>query len=417
MGKGNDIIFLGRFFTPAVLREVMEDPKYNVGLSNHNFEMSLIGGLRKTLEDNNLRILTVPAVYSYPHNNSHIFTKSESYTDSGVETHSVSVLNLAVINKIYIFFVLLFNLIRYYGKCDSSEIGLIVNTPGWVNDSAVFLSRFFTAKKVRTVLIVPDLPEMMNTMFTDRVSLKQRIVGVLNRYGRWLADKYDCYVFLTEEMSIYFRTSGRYIVMEGLADSAWFEDPENIQQSAVPSILYTGSLARVFGIRNLVDAFLQMNNDDAELWICGAGDMSDCLAELASRNPRVRFFGMISADKARMMQRKATVLVNPRTSEGEYTKYSFPSKTMEYMAAGRPVVMNRLPGVPQEYLKYLIIPEDESVSALADTLDSVLARTSEELDSLGSEGRRFIKDNKNATMQVRRILDLLELNKDLKSRI
>ena len=41
--------------------------------------------------------------------------------------------------------------------------------------------------------------------------------------------------------------------------------------------------------------------------------------------------------------------MNPRSADAEYTKYSFPSKTIEYLATGVPVVMNRLPGIPEEY--------------------------------------------------------------------
>ena len=72
------------------------------------------------------------------------------------------------------------------------------------------------------------------------------------------------------------------------------------------------------------------------------------------------------------MQHKATILVNPRTSEGEFTKYSFPSKTMEYLLAGRCVVVNRLPGIPEEYYQYVYTPQNESVEALAECLTNVL---------------------------------------------
>ena len=72
------------------------------------------------------------------------------------------------------------------------------------------------------------------------------------------------------------------------------------------------------------------------------------------------------------MQHKATILVNPRTSEGEFTKYSFPSKTMEYLLAGKSVVINRIPGIPEEYFNYVYTPKDESIEALAECLTNVL---------------------------------------------
>ena len=38
--------------------------------------------------------------------------------------------------------------------------------------------------------------------------------------------------------------------------------------------------------------------------------------------------------------------VNPRQNNEEFTKYSFPSKTMEYLASGVPVVAYKLDGIP-----------------------------------------------------------------------
>jgi len=409
MAKKSEIVFLGRFFAPRVLGQVMSDRKYNVGLSNHNFEISLLDGFRALSGDIEFQVLTVPAIFSYPHNNSNIFTRAESYCDNGIPVHSISVFNLAIINKIYIFFSLLFNLLRVYGKCSSKNISLIVNTPDWVNDSAIFLSRLFTFKNIRTTLIVPDLPEIMNTMSSYRMTLKHRIVAVFNRYGRLLADKYDSYVLLTDEMKRYFRSDAPKIVMEGLASAKWFDMPE-VGPVQAPVILYTGTLSRVFGTGILTDAFMQLKNKNAELWICGAGDMSDEIEKLAESNKKVRFFGMLAPEKALELQRQATVLVNTRTSEGEYTKFSFPSKTMEYLAAGKPVVMNRLPGIPKEYFNYIFTPENESAAAFAATLDYVLKKSPEELQHIGEAGQRFIRENKNAKKQVMRIVKLASSN-------
>ena len=35
---------------------------------------------------------------------------------------------------------------------------------------------------------------------------------------------------------------------------------------------YTGTLRKIFGIMNLVEAFKMVKDRDVELWICGSGD-------------------------------------------------------------------------------------------------------------------------------------------------
>ena len=51
---------------------------------------------------------------------------------------------------------------------------------------------------------------------------------------------------------------------------------------------------------------------------------------------------------------KATLLVNPRPTTEEFTIYSFPSKNMEYMASGTPLLTTKLPGMPEEYHQYVL---------------------------------------------------------------
>lgn len=59
---------------------------------------------------------------------------------------------------------------------------------------------------------------------------------------------------------------------------------------------------------------------------------------MATKDRRIQYLGSIPHDEILQLQRTASLLVNPRTPEGIYTKYSFPSKTMEYLASGTPTL-------------------------------------------------------------------------------
>ena len=106
-------------------------------------------------------------------------------------------------------------------------------------------------------------------------------------------------------------------------------------------------------------------------------------------------------------QQKATLLVNPRQNNEEFTKYSFPSKNLEYMLSGRPTICYMLDGVPDEYSNYLIVPENDSVEALAEAIKSVFDKTYEEQSQIGIKARNFVLENKNYLVQTRKIIDLL----------
>lgn len=97
---------------------------------------------------------------------------------------------------------------------------------------------------------------------------------------------------------------------------------------------------------NLIDAFQQIKDPNYELRICGVGDSEDAIKAAAQKDERIHFWGKLPREQVLEWQSKATVLVNPRQNNEEFTKYSFPSKTMEYLSSGVPLVAYKLDGIP-----------------------------------------------------------------------
>ncbi|MFR5442676.1 glycosyltransferase [Alistipes sp.] len=129
---------------------------------------------------------------------------------------------------------------------------------------------------------------------------------------------------------------------------------------------------------------------------------------MATKDRRIQYLGSIPHDEILQLQRTASLLVNPRTPEGIYTKYSFPSKTMEYLASGTPTLLYELPGIPKEYYHYCYSLNDQSITALAEKVDEVLSLSIEERTKLGEKAQQFILDTKNATIQCTKILELIK---------
>ena len=95
--------------------------------------------------------------------------------------------------------------------------------------------------------------------------------------------------------------------------------------------------------------------------------------------------------------------MNPRSNKEEYTKYSFPSKTMEYLATGRPVLMHKLKGIPDEYDKYIFyIGED-----MAKSLQQIAQADPQMLADVGEKGKQFVLLNKNMKKQAEKIIRLI----------
>ena len=107
------------------------------------------------------------------------------------------------------------------------------------------------------------------------------------------------------------------------------------------------------------------------------------------------------------LQKKATVLINPRHSADEYTKYSFPSKTMEYMASGTPTLMAHLASIPQEYESHLFFFDDESIEGMKKKIIEVCEKSQSELEIFGKAASKFILEEKNEMKQAKKIVDMI----------
>lgn len=400
-----NVVYIGKFFPLGILRTISSDSKGKAGMSNHNFEMSIINGLCQH-DQVDLKCLTIPGVYSYPYNNKRLFTKAESYDYKGARIRSIGFCNLPVIKELWGTLALTTQLVKSVSQFDGNRVDIIINTPNNSLLNAVRLAKLFTSKQITQTVIIPDIPSMITAMDKQN-SLKGFILKNSNRKSMKMTSMSDGVVLLTEAMMDFIDKPVPYIVMEGLVDVESMDVAADEPSSEKEIILYTGTLRKIFGVMHLVEAFRRIKNPDVELWICGSGDSRDAIDAAAKLDSRIKFFGLVDSQTALKMQRQASILINPRTSEGEYTKYSFPSKTMEYLLSGRTVIINRLSGIPEEYYQYVYTPKDESIEAMAECISTVLSIDREDRRNKGIHGKQFIVDKKNSKVQTQRILDLI----------
>ena len=102
------------------------------------------------------------------------------------------------------------------------------------------------------------------------------------------------------------------------------------------------------------------------------------------------------------------LLVNPRPINEEYTKYSFPSKLMEYMNTGTAVVTTRLPGVPVDYFDYVYTFDQVSVECYKRTLEQLLKTDASVLEAKGKSAQDYVRNKKNNVIQTQRIIELIQ---------
>ena len=246
--------------------------------------------------------------------------------------------------------------------------------------------------------IVTDLPDMLSGGKFSK--------GLANFVIRHCTG----YILLTEAMNDYLNKKCKpYVILEGHSDIAMADRVPAMEKKVSPRVVfYAGGVSRQYGLANLVDGFRMANPENARLHIYGPGDYVKELQKIAEEDDRIFYGGMLLNTEIVEKEQEATLLVNPRPTDEEYVKYSFPSKTMEYMASGTPVLTTVLPGMPKEYHPYVYLLEDETADGIAGMLKEVLNNSEETLFRKGNEARRFVLEQKNNVIQARKILEMLE---------
>ncbi len=257
--------------------------------------------------------------------------------------------------------------------------------------------------------IVADLPNM-SSLSSDKGKLMQLFIRKKSQSAYSLLSCVDSFVLLTKQMAQYMQITQPFCIMEGIAPEQT-DEPE-VSHSKVKTILYTGTLHRKFGVLHLVEAFEKIADEDISLMICGMGDSEEEIRAAAERDERILFKGQMKREQVLRLQKQATVLVNPRLNNEEFTKYSFPSKTMEYLASGIPVVAYKLDGMPDEYDPYITYPADDSAEALAQTLLKVCRLSDKKRGQMGKTARAFVCEQKNRLMQTKKILEFVSEHTD-----
>lgn len=319
----------------------------------------------------------------------------ETEKNSGIIYHYPMVINLPVIKHIFAIIASMFSFISIAKK--NKDVVLIADC---LNKS-VALGSVLGARimKVPSVGIVTDLPDML--------------LGKKDRINNWIVRLYDQYILLTEQMNDYIISNithkqKPYIIVEGMVDIDMGKKSISEQKKYSKKVcMYAGILDRKYGIKMLVKGFDKANIPDSELHIYGDGEYKDELLKVCKKNSNIKYFGLKPNSYIVKEQQKATLLVNPRPSDEEFTKYSFPSKNMEYMASGTPALMTRLPGMPEEYLEYVYILEDESIDGMAEKMKEILNLSKEENMEKGRKAKEYVLKKKSNINQAERVMKWL----------
>lgn len=394
------LLFMSNLFPKETKAETQAKMKFNMYDAADVLQWNLINGLEKN--NANLSLINLLPVDSWPQRYKDAFVKRYPFSHKqGAEDINVGYCNVKYIKQILLKTAYTTECKRWEKKTRKEDRRVVI---------AYSLNRAFIAAikkmkrkdpQIKAVAIVADLPEFS----AGAPNILRRIYrDYLNRKIKNSLSIFDGFVLLTDQMAHKLEIKVPYIVMEGIAGAR-----EEIveKKTAKKTVFYSGSLNAKYGIIHLLEAFAKIKDGNMKLVLCGLGDAQDVIEQHAKQDPRISFLGKVPHEQVLALQQEAAVLVNPRQNNEEFTKYSFPSKTMEYLASGTPVVAYKLDGIPDEYDAYLNYVDDNFPESLAAKLTEICNLDETVRAEMGKRGAAFVLKNKNAQAQTKRILDFI----------
>lgn len=385
------MIFLGCLFDKNKENEYLNNSRVGLSNASNTFQWNLLEGLYANSKE--VKVVNVLPVGTYPFRYKKLFLKGGEWRYSQYINYEIGCINLPFIKQF-----------QRYLSAKKQLLALDDKDLIIYSAYAPFLKATYKLdKSYRITAIITDLPEFYDLGKTSFIKkwFRKRNNKKIYKY----LSRIDNFVLLTEHMKDPLRVGERpYIVIEGIAN---LTIPVRNVEIVDKSILYSGTLHRRYGILNLLKAFSMIEDPDAQLWICGDGDSAPDVVAAANKDMRIKYFGFITKEQVAELQQKADILINPRPNEGEYTKYSFPSKTMEYMISEKPVIMYKLDGIPSEYDRYIYYITGDSPEGIKNAIIDVLSRDPFEKAEYTKSAARFVINNKNSKVQAKKILDFL----------
>ena len=395
-----NILFVGSIYSEHLVSTYQKNCKRGFQFAAQALQSSLVQGL---IDNNvNLSVITIPCVPTFPFSYRKPFLKPDDFIFKGSTIgYTIGKINIPII-KFEIGWRKRID--QWFLRTKGQKYVLIYSLSAIFFEIAKYIRKKYS--DVIISIVIADLPEYMTwNKYYTMLGLKERDENIINQGFKYI----DKFVLLSKHMAEKLPLGKKsWIVMEGIFNPSTDIIDIPILQRKSKVVLYTGNINRRYGIMDAVYAFTSLPDKDISFWICGFGDSESDIREIANRDKRIVYLGAIPRFEALQLQQKVSLLINPRHSNEEFTRYSFPSKTMEYLASGTPTLMCKLACIPDEYDDYLFYIKDESIKGYRNAIMNIFEKDESYLRLFGEKAKQFILKNKTPYVQVKKILCFLE---------
>ena len=380
------ITFIGTAVDNELLKRLPD-----ASIAGNKMQLGFIYGFKK----NNIEmdVVSIEPQKMWSFNFKPIFVKEKKLAEGDILISTLSYCNVPILKQISIKHAIKQALKK---TVNDDSILIVYNTMSIFAKPVLQVAKKYSCK---CGAVIADLPIKRKKGLFRLIEDKRQISYI---------DRFDFILPITKLIHTDYAPNTPSQVIEGgcFKDNPIFNNSENENHTGQKRIIFSGTINALSGLELLIKA-MDYVEENIILDIYGKGPDEQKIRHLIENKKNIIYHGFVSNSEMTILQKNADLLACPRKADNYITKYTFPSKILEYLTIGVPIISNWLPGFPIDYKDLLNIPNSESPQDWGKMINSVLNKNSSYYQQKAIFAKTYCQENKNWETQTKKVLSLI----------
>lgn len=184
------------------------------------------------------------------------------------------------------------------------------------------------------------------------------------------------------------------------------------QVEAIPTpgkrtVIYTGGLSRIRGLKELVDA-MQYTGDDTQLWLLGKWE-NENLKTACENSPgwsKVEYKGLVPFGEHYKYIKAADIGIVTFLPLPNHID-SMPNKPYEYLSCGKAMIMSNFPSWMRNFKNMAVFTDPSKPESIAKTINELL-NDKEQMEKLSESGRKLIEEQYSWEAESKKLVSVYD---------
>jgi glycosyltransferase involved in cell wall biosynthesis len=230
------------------------------------------------------------------------------------------------------------------------------------------------------------------------------------RMTKWIVPRLDGRIVINEAVVRDFAPGKHFLLVDGGVSLETMRRCEQFRKCAERpefTLAFAGRLWEGNGIPIMLKSFARLSDPTYRLCIAGKGGLEDEVRTAAARDHRIIYKGFLDHEGVMQMYESADVLLNIRLTKLVNLPYVFPSKFLEHLSSGRPVITTAPAHTEKEYGDLCFILKEENPEGLTSLIEKVRGMGAAERTGIASRAKAFMMRERTWERQGTRIAEYL----------